>query len=109
MTGKWRLEDYGVSATHGFLPSEAPLQRLPTYYTPWEIICANLYKLRIKDQLACEIAKLPALSTKELVNEPQWRRAYVLLGFITNAYIWGASKPIEVDPGPSLMMDEAYD
>ncbi|KAJ2261981.1 tryptophan 2,3- dioxygenase, partial [Coemansia sp. RSA 451] len=34
-----RLEDYDISPTHGFLPSEPPLRRLPDpYYAPWEDI-----------------------------------------------------------------------
>ena len=92
-----RLEDYQVSATHGFLPNEPPLKRLPEYYEAWESICSNLSTLlRIEKQLAYKVAKLPILSTKNLVHEPEWRRAYVLLGFIANAYIWGSKEPLGV-------------
>ncbi len=98
-----RIEDYQVSATHGFLPSEPPLERLPEYYEAWERICSNLYALRIKKQLSGKIAGLPLLSTKELEHEPQWRRAYVLLGFITNAYIWGSREPLKVRLNPWVM------
>ena len=91
-----RLEDYGVSAIHGFLPSEPPLERLPNHYKAWETICANLYTLCIKNQLAGQVAALPILSTEKLLHEPEWRRAYVLLGFITHAYIWGSPKPSNV-------------
>ncbi len=98
-----RLEDYQVSATHGFLPSEPPLQRLPEYYEAWERICSNLYALRIEKQLSGRIADLPLLSTKGLEHEPQWRRAYVLLGFITNAYIWGSQELLKVCLQPWIM------
>ena len=91
-----RMEDYQISATHGFLPTSPPLERLPEYYEAWESICSNLYILRIEEQLAEKVAALPALNTNQLVNEPEWRRAHVLLGFITNAYIWGSKQSLEV-------------
>ncbi len=87
-----RLEDYQVSATHGFLIPEPPLDTLPKYYEEWEEICSNLYTLRIEKKLAGKVTSLPTLSTNNLVHEPEWRRAYVLLGFITNAYIWGCKE-----------------
>ena len=91
-----QLENYDVSATHGFLPSEPPLRRLPEYYHPWEDICSDLHILNLKCQLADRVAQLPQLDTRYLVIEPQWRRAHVLLGFITNAYIWGPKTPFAV-------------
>jgi len=69
---------------------------LPDYYNEWETICSGLYKLRIENQLAEKVTLLPVLSTKHLENEPAWRRAYVLLGFIMNAYIWGPAKALKV-------------
>ena len=89
-------EDYQVSPTHGFLPSESPIEKLPMYYKAWEDICANLYKLRINNQLTDRVARLAVLNTTHLKNEPEWRRAYVLLTFIASAYIWGPEKPLEV-------------
>ena len=91
-----KLEDYEVSSTHGFLPSEPPSTELPKYYAPWETISSNLYTLRVEKKLASIIAQLPMLTTHHLTNKSEWRRAYVLLGFIANAYIWGFGKPKEV-------------
>ncbi len=91
-----RLEDYQVSATHGFLTPEPPLDTLPEYYEEWENIGSKLYTLRIEKQLAGKLTNLRTLSTKNLVHEPEWRRAYVLLGFITNAYIWGCKETPKV-------------
>lgn len=90
------LEDYQVSATHGFLPSEPPLQRLPPCYDAWESTSSDLHKLQVSGALTANVAQLPLLSTANLVDEPQWRRAYVLLGYIAHAYIWGAEEPLEV-------------
>lgn len=39
---------------------------------------------------------LPILSTSRLQCESEWRRAYVVLGFISNSYIWGLEQPKEV-------------
>ena len=94
-----KLEDYEVSSTHGFLPSEPPSTELPSYYAPWETISSNLYTLRVEKKLASTIAQLPMLTTHHLTNKPEWRRAFVLLGFIANAYIWGLGKPKEVRAG----------
>ena len=94
-----KLEDYEVSSTHGFLPSEPPSTELPKYYAPWETISSNLYILRVEKKLASTIAQLPILTTHHLTNKSEWRRAYLLLGFIANAYIWGSGKPKEVRAG----------
>lgn len=90
------LEEYQVSATHGFLPSEPPLQRLPPYYDVWETICSNICTLRISGALTANVARMPMMNTEHLTGEPQWRRAYVLLGYMAHAYIWGPEDPLEV-------------
>ncbi|KAJ1937608.1 tryptophan 2,3- dioxygenase [Linderina macrospora] len=39
MYSSLKLEDYDISETNGFLPTHAPLTRLPdSYYEPWEKI-----------------------------------------------------------------------
>ena len=96
MPNAMNLEDYQISATQGFLPFEPPLEKLPSYYEAWETICSNLYTLRINGWLEDKVARLLMLETKHLISEPQWQRAYVLLGFIMNAYIWGPKEPLEV-------------
>ena len=96
-----KLDNYQISPTLGFLPSELPLTKLPKYYVEWETICSNLNALRIEKKLAARVAQLPLLTTLHLANEPEWRRAYVLLGFIANAYIWGSKRPVEVRAGSS--------
>lgn len=39
---------------------------------------------------------LPILSTDLLLTEPEWRRAYSILGFIAHAYVWGGDTPSDV-------------
>ncbi|KAL8934764.1 MAG: hypothetical protein Q9211_005061 [Gyalolechia sp. 1 TL-2023] len=97
-----RLEDYGISPQHGFLPTELPLQVLPDpYYSQWEAIVSNLQALLLSRRLKGVVHQLPVLSTSRLQQPAEWRRAYVVLSFITHAHIWGAGKPEERVP-PSL-------
>lgn len=92
-----KLGDYGISPQYGFLPMELPLEVLPdTYYNRWEAIVANLQALLLSKRLKGVIHQLPVLSTSRLQHPAEWRRAYVLLSFMTHAYIWGGDKPEEV-------------
>lgn len=94
-------EDYDVSSENGFLPTHSPLESLPdSYYEPWEYIVKNLQGLILSKRLREVVDKLPVLSTDRLFGEPQWRRAYSVLSFITHAYIWGGYKPTEWVPLP---------
>lgn len=95
------LQDYGLSANYGFLPNEDPLDHLSScYYSPWEHIAANLSPLVKAKRVRKAIDDLPRLDTLELKNEAEWRRAYVILGFLTHAYIWGGDEPSEVCLSP---------
>lgn len=94
--------DYDVSTTNGFLPTQAPLEHLPqSYYEPWEYTMKNLQGLMLSGRLGETVDKMPVLSTKQLVGEAQWRRAYSILAFMAHAYIWGGDKPSERVP-PSI-------
>lgn len=87
------IADYQISVENGFLPAEPPLDRLPDpYYKPWEDLAANLRSLLASKEIRLAVDELPLLSTSRLCTEAEWRRAYVMLGFITNSYIWGLEK-----------------
>ncbi|KAI9715364.1 MAG: hypothetical protein M1812_006009 [Candelaria pacifica] len=91
--------DYDISPEHGFLPVELPLEILPDpYYNKWEVIVANLQALLLSKRLRGVVERLPVLSTSGLQREAEWRRAYSLLAFMTNAYIWGGDRPSERVP-----------
>ena len=91
------LEDFGVSPRNGFLPAQLPLRRLPnTYYKSWEQIVCQLHSLLSSNRLRQEVDLLPVLSTSRLEAESEWQRAYLLLSFMTHAYIWGGEIPSEV-------------
>lgn len=91
------LEDYGISEYYGFLPDEAPIEILPDpYYKEWETVVANLQALLLSKRLKRRIDVLPIITASRLRTLPEWRRAYMLLSFMTHAYIWGGDKPQEV-------------
>ena len=84
---------------NGFLPADCPLEILSNdYYQPWEAIAHNLPAL-VEDGIRECVSQLPLLSTERLVSEAEWRRAYVILAFMTNAYVWGGDRPEEVCQG----------
>lgn len=91
------LDDFAVSPVHGFLPTGLPLQKLPhDYYAPWENLAPRLPDLIQTGQIRALIDALPVLTTTWLQTEPEWRRAYSILGFLTHAYVWGGEKPKDV-------------
>lgn len=91
------LSDFDISPANGFLPTELPLELLPDlYYHKWETIVGNLQALLLSKRLRGVIERLPILATTRLKHVSEWRRAYMLLAFMTHAYIWGGDKPQEV-------------
>jgi indoleamine 2,3-dioxygenase len=91
------LADYQISVDNGFLPADSPLDRLPDpYYGPWEDVATNLRNLLVSKEIRKVVDELPLLSTSRLQTEAEWRRAYVVLGFMTNSYIWGLEKAKDV-------------
>lgn len=97
-------DDFGVTS-NAFLPEQQPLSRLPDqYYAPWETIVSSLSSHIQQQTLRQEVDRLPVLSTDRLASEAEWRRAYVVLGFLTHAYVWGGDVASEVgislEPAP---------
>ncbi|KAF3907619.1 Myoglobin [Arthrobotrys entomopaga] len=96
-----KLEDYSISPVTGFLPDLPPLTVLQNpYYAPWEATVSNLQALILSKKIRHVIDKLPILSPSHLETEGEWRRAYVILSFLSHSYIWG-DNPSEVLP-PSI-------
>lgn len=90
------LNEYSVTS-NGFLPAEAPLKCLSDpYYGPWEALMSILPEALDDMTLRPRVERLSLLSTDRLNSEVEWRRAYVILSFLTHAYIWGGDCPAEV-------------
>ncbi|WQF86818.1 Putative indoleamine 2,3-dioxygenase [Colletotrichum destructivum] len=92
------LRKYAITP-NGFLPADAPLKELPDpYFAPWEKIIQHLPELLKAGRLRRDVDALPVLSADKLQDEAEWRRAYVILVFLTHAYVWGGEKAEEVLP-----------
>jgi len=87
------LQKFDVSI-NGFLPADVPLQRLPhASYDPWEsLICDLPIHLR-RDTLRKEVVKLKVIATDHLKSQAEYRRAYLILAFLAQGYIWGGDIP----------------
>ncbi|EAW10434.1 indoleamine 2,3-dioxygenase [Aspergillus clavatus NRRL 1] len=93
------LDQYGLSSQHAFLPDIPPLQKLQDpYYSSWEEIVNDLPTRIEAGTIRQAVDSLPVLSTSRLQEDADWRRAYVVLAFITHAYIWGGGRPKDVLP-----------
>lgn len=92
------LKNYFITR-NAFLPESSPATSLADpYYQPWEDIAAALPRLIASGDIHDAVSQMPLLSTDRLANEAEWRRAYVLLGFMTHAYVWGGQTPRDVLP-----------
>lgn len=102
LSPEFSLDTYNVSLRTGFLPDDPPLRSLEDpYYWPWEELVRDL-PLRIRNKtIRDSVEQMPVLSTSGLQNEPQWRRAYLLLAYLTHAYVWGGDKPKDVQSLPT--------
>lgn len=91
------LSSYSLSSVSGFLPERPALERLPNpYYDHWEDLSRNLPQLVASDTLKDKLERLPILSTALLDSEEEWRRAYVVLSFLSQGYIWSGDQPRRV-------------
>ncbi|KAI0140202.1 Indoleamine 2,3-dioxygenase [Xylariaceae sp. FL1272] len=84
---------------NGFLPATQPIIKLPnSYYEPWEQIVELIPHLIKNNRIRSAVDVVPILSTSKLSSESEWRRAYVILSFLTHSYIWGGDRPSEILP-----------
>jgi indoleamine 2,3-dioxygenase len=82
---------------NAFLPEDQPCQHLADpYYEPWEAVAQHLPRLIQTDGIRDAVSRMPVLSTDSLRTEEEWRRAYLLLAYMTQAYVWGGEKPEDV-------------
>lgn len=89
-----KIEDFDVFPNSGFLPNKFPLTCLPdSYYQPWESLVNNLPSLILTKRIRSLVDKLPQLSVDRLSSDEEYRRAYLVLGFLAHAYIWGVNEP----------------
>lgn len=83
------FQDYGVDKITGFLPSKAPLVRLPIEFEEWEVILDKIWPLLNSSSLREKVRNLPVLNVKNLRKEEELNRAFLILSLLSHAYIWG--------------------
>jgi indoleamine 2,3-dioxygenase len=80
------LQDYDIDLGTGFVAA-CPTE-LPAYYAPWCKLVSDLPCLLESKTFQAKVDDLELLSTDHLTVPAHWQRAYVTLGFLTQAYIW---------------------
>ncbi|KAI8824514.1 Indoleamine 2,3-dioxygenase [Fimicolochytrium jonesii] len=85
-----KLADYDIHPITGFLPSDPPpLRRLPEKFEPWETVLDELSDLLLAGKLRVTVARIPEIEATSLTTHREWQRAYMVLSFIGQAYVWG--------------------
>ncbi|KIX93985.1 uncharacterized protein Z520_10322 [Fonsecaea multimorphosa CBS 102226] len=89
--------DYDVDFVLGFV-STKPTE-LPGYYAPWCELLLDLPHLLQAKTLKAQVNNLETLATDHLLTSAHWQRAYVVLGFLTQGFVWQEkSRPSQVIP-----------
>ncbi|KAJ9647565.1 hypothetical protein H2204_000194 [Knufia peltigerae] len=79
-------EHYDIDLRTGFVPSKSTA--LPEYYNPWRHLCSQIPHLLQTQSVRSTIDDLEVLDTKHLTTLAHWQRAYILLGYLSQGYIW---------------------
>ena len=80
--------------THGFLPAEDPLPRLPEPFEEWEQTGDVLPKLALTRHIRPVIEDLPPFPVDRLVTLADHERAMSLLSFLANMYVFAPDHPV---------------
>ena len=100
------LEKFNVSEKTGFVPEVPPLSRLADEsFARWEEVMDKLSALIESRQLRVQVDQLPEadFSEKTLKTERELWRAYNLLTFLSQAYIWMEGEKGLVDKIPKKL------
>ena len=106
------LGDFDISEKTGFVPEQPPLSRLSgEAFAKWEDVMEQLPTLIETRQLRSKIESLPdaEFSERTLKTEREWWRAYNLLTFLSQGYIWMEGEKGLVDRIPKKLAVPWYD
>ena len=82
------LAQYQVSPEFGFLPAEAPLLRLPSYFEPWEKLANQLSSLLQAGAFRKFAEQMPTLSIDDLQTSGEQERGLLLLSMFGHSFHW---------------------
>ncbi len=106
------LEDFDISKKTGFVPEVPPLPRLTgEAFSRWEEVMDKLPTLIEGGQLRAKVDQLPEaeFSEKTLKSERELWRAYSLLTFLSQGYIWMEGEKGLVDKIPKKLAVPWYE
>ena len=90
---------------NGFLPDVEPLLRLSEYFEPLESIIDELPSLINERKLREKVHCLPLLTVSDtsLPTKQHWQRAYCVLSYISQGYIWEGGEDDMCDSLPKQL------
>ncbi|KAJ7181554.1 Indoleamine 2,3-dioxygenase [Mycena crocata] len=95
------LDCYDVSPTTGFACNKPSIITfVDPSFKPWLETGSNLPNLTSSKKLRSTVDSWPILSPDGLVSLEEYRLAYILLGHLVHAYIWG--DPADESPCPRV-------
>lgn len=94
------LEDYQINQETGFLPPHPPVNiPLPEAFQPIQSTASQLPKWLTLGQIRHRLQRLPEIPIEQYsLNDLQLRRAMQAYAYLTHAYVWGESPPVNVLP-----------
>ncbi|KAJ3382511.1 hypothetical protein HDU92_004741 [Lobulomyces angularis] len=91
------LFDHGLNSKTGFLPrNNVASIALPNFYRHWDYLFENLIPFIRDRTIRTKILELPMFTVDNLETEADWDRAYLVLSFLGQTYIWGDTVNDEV-------------
>ncbi|KAL2202616.1 indoleamine 2,3-dioxygenase subfamily [Sarocladium strictum] len=96
------LDAFDISPTLGFLSNHPPLPSFSNpHFAQLDELVANLSVHINNGTLRQRVDNLPHLDHSHLSSDQEYKRAYLVLGFLIHAYVWGGPKdngPLETVP-----------
>lgn len=82
------LKNQGYQLSHGFLPAQDPIKKLPSDFLVWENCVHDLPKLFMTAHLRESILALPEFDISILKTPHEFERAMLILSYLSHAYVW---------------------
>ena len=96
------LESYGISRETGFIPSYDPSRQLNGVFEEWEELARQVPRFIAEKTFRMRAGQLKVIPEEaiDFASEREWWRAYVVITYICQAYIWSEGDKGVVDVLP---------